>query len=99
MSVKKAELHVRLTLTLAGGGGDECDPPEVFSRCTPNYEADRAEILHSLWGILCATFDKNKFDRVMSGHGVMTSQEVQGQANFASNSGIWHIRRRYRGFF
>ena len=33
-------------------------PLEVFLRCTPNYEADRAEILHSLWGILCATFGK-----------------------------------------
>ena len=38
------------------------------------------------------------FDRVMSGHGTMTSQEVQGQAIFARNSGIWLIRRRYRGF-
>ena len=34
-----------------------------------------------------------KFDRVMSGHGVMTSQKVQGQAVFARNSEIWHIRR------
>ena len=38
------------------GRGGRCDPPEVFLRCTPNCEADRAEILHSLWGILCATF-------------------------------------------
>ena len=74
-------------------------PPEVFLRCTPNYEADRAEILHSLWGILCATFGNKNFDRVMSGHGAMTSQEVRGQAIFARNSGIWLIRRRYRGFF
>ena len=41
-----------------GGGGGWCHPPEVFLRCTPNYEADRAEILHSLWDILCATFGK-----------------------------------------
>ena len=48
-----------LTLTLAqAGGGGRCDPPEGFLRCTPNYEADRAESLHSLWGILCATFGK-----------------------------------------
>ena len=33
-----------------------------------------------------------KDDQVMSGHGAMTSQEVQGQAVFARNSGIWHIR-------
>ena len=53
----------------------------------PNYEADRAEILHSLWGIFCASFGK-KIDRVMSGHGALTSQEVQGQAIFfARNSG------------
>ena len=30
---------------------------------------------------------KKKNDRVMSGHGAMTSQEVQGQAIFARNSG------------
>ena len=28
-----------------------------------------------------------KVDRVMSGHGAMTSQEVQGRAIFARNSG------------
>ena len=32
--------------------------------------------------ILCATFGKKKIDRVMSGHGTITSQEVQGQAIF-----------------
>ena len=46
-----------LTLERLGGGLYQ-PPPEVFLRCTPNYEADRAEILHSLWGILCATFGK-----------------------------------------
>ena len=46
-----------LTLALAGEGVD-ATPPEVFLRCTPNYEADRAEILYGLWGILCATFSK-----------------------------------------
>ena len=25
-------------------------------RCTPNYESDHTKLLHSLWGILCATF-------------------------------------------
>ena len=34
---------------------------------------------------------KRNFDPVMSGHGAMTSQEVQGQTIFARNSGIWHI--------
>ena len=39
------------------GRGDRCDPLD-FLRCMPNYGfgLDRAEILHSLWGILCATF-------------------------------------------
>ena len=46
-------------LTLERLGGEVVSPPpDVFLRCTPNYEADRAEILHSLWGILCATFGK-----------------------------------------
>ena len=58
-------------------------PLEGFLRCTPNYESDRAEILHSLWGMLCATFGE-KIDRVMSGRGVMTSQEVR-QAIFTRN--------------
>ena len=52
-------------------------PPCGFLRCTPNYEADRAEVFHSLWGIVCATFGK-KVDRVMSGHGAMTSPEEYG---------------------
>ena len=40
------------------GRGWWMPPPEVFLRCIPDYEADRAEILHSLWDILCATFGK-----------------------------------------
>ena len=68
--------------------GGSMRPLSFFLRCTPNYESDRAEILYSLWGILCATFgDKKKIDRVMSGHGAMTSQAVQGQAIFARNGG------------
>ena len=55
-------------------------PPEGFLRCTPNYEVDRAEILHSLWGIFCATFGKKRNNWVMSGHRAVTSQEVQVQA-------------------
>ena len=43
------------------GGGVDATPPEIFLRCTPNYKSDRAGIVHSLWGILCATFgEKNK---------------------------------------
>ena len=91
-------LHVVFNARPGRGGGCHPPPPEGFLRCARNYEADRAEILHSLWGILCATVVK-KIDQVMSGNGAMTSQEVQGQVIFARNSGIWLIRRRYRGFF
>ena len=44
--------------------------PWVFLEWLPNRSAD--DILHSLWGILCAAFGK-KNDRVRSGHGAMTS--------------------------
>ena len=47
-----------LTLALAGGGVDATPREDFFLRCHPNYEADRAEIWHRLWGILCATFGK-----------------------------------------
>ena len=87
-----------LTLALAGGGVD-ATTPEVFLRCTPNCEADRAEISTAYGAPFAQLLVKKKFDRVMSGHGAMTSQEVQGQAIFARTSGIWRIRRRYRGFF
>ena len=53
----------------------------------PNYEADRAETLHSLW----ASFSQllvEKNERVMSGHGAMTSQEVQRQIIFVRNGGL-----------
>ena len=52
----------RITLTLArsGGGGLMQPPPRVFLSWTPHRLEDRAEIFHSLWGILCATFgEKN----------------------------------------
>ena len=62
-------------------------PLKFYLQCTPNYESDRAEILHSVWGIICATFRK-KIDQVMSGRGAMTSQDVQRQAIFARNGGL-----------
>ena len=42
-----------------GGGVDAPPPPWVFLSWTPHRLEDRAEILHSLWGILCGTFGKN----------------------------------------
>ena len=88
--------HAFLTLALAGGVDAT---PWIFFAMHAELWVGSCWNLHSLWDILCATFGKKKIDRVMSGHGAMTSQEVQGQAIFTRNSGIWHIRRRYRGFF
>ena len=38
-----------------------------------------------------------KIDRVMLGHGAMTSQREQGQAIFAENGGLLHINPRPAG--
>ena len=47
-----------ITLARAGGGG-VMHPHEFFFLELPsNGWADLADILHSLWGILCVTFDK-----------------------------------------
>ena len=54
-----------LTLVRAGGGDA---PPMSFLEWPPNGWADRAEILDSLWSILCATFGKKK----MTGSGQVT---------------------------
>ena len=45
----------------SGGGSMRPPPPEVFVLCTPNYESDRAEILDSVLGVLCATFSKKSW--------------------------------------
>ena len=61
--------------------GPKCDPhtgrggwctPKGFFRWTLNRLPERAEILHSLWGVLCASFGE-KIDQVRSGHRAMTS--------------------------
>ena len=77
--------------------GGRCDPLIFF--CDARRAMRRIVLKFCIWGILCATFGEKKIDWVMSDHGAMTSQGVQGQTIFARNSGIWHIRRRYRGFF
>ena len=40
--------------------GVHLPPPRVFLKWPPNRWADRAEILLSLWGILCTTFGEKK---------------------------------------
>ena len=49
------------------GGREVMQPPWVFLEWPPNDWVVRAEILHSLWGILCATFGKK-----MTGSGQVT---------------------------
>ena len=55
-----------------------------FLNWPSNRWTDRAEILHSLWGILCAT-SKN-FDRVRSGHGAVKSLKEQPPTDFSRRS-------------
>ena len=54
-------MNCKKDLTLArpeeGGGGD-ATPMSFFMKWPPNRCADRAEILHRLWGILSTTCGK-----------------------------------------
>ena len=60
-------------LTLdSGGGGVVGATPMSFSKMAAKRCADRTEILHILWSILCATFDE-KIEWVRSGQGAMMS--------------------------
>ena len=60
-SGKSSDQPSAAVLTLArSGGGLMQPPPWVFLSWTPHRLEDRAEIFHSLWGILCGTFgEKN----------------------------------------
>ena len=60
-------LNPFIPLTLASGGGGGVQPP-MSLEWPPKRWADRAEILHSLWGIFCAAFGKNK----LTGSGQIT---------------------------
>ena len=73
-------------------------PREVFCDATQTMRRIVLKFGIAYGASFAQLLEKKEIDRVMSGHGAMTSQEVQGQAIFARNSGIWHIRRRYRGF-
>ena len=74
-----------LLLNPRPGRGGGCPPPpgpEVFLRCTLNYEADRAEILRSLWGILCVTFGKT--------YGSLEGDIEASFDYFRSKLTLWH---------
>ena len=74
-----------LTLALAGGG--RCDPPELFG----DARRTMSRIVLKFYIAYRASFAQLlviKCDRVMSGHGAMTSQELQRQAIFAGNGGL-----------
>ena len=81
-----------LTLALAGGS---MRPPEIF--CDASRTMRRIVLKFCIaYGESFAQLLVKTFDRVMSGHGAMTSQVVHKcQTIFARNSGIWLIRRRY----
>ena len=55
--------------------GGRYDPPEYF---TSNYKSDHVELLHIAFGLFFAQLWVTKFDRVMSGHGAMTSLATKG---------------------
>ena len=49
-------------LTLAsGGGGELMQPPMSFSELDVTRLEYRAEILHKLWGVFCATLVKKNW--------------------------------------
>ena len=50
----------------------------LFSGMTAERMSNRAEMLHSLWGIFFVPFDE-KLDRAGSGHGAMTSSSSVAQ--------------------
>ena len=81
------------TLTLARAGGGLMQPPPLrfFFRWPLHRLPERAEILHSLWGILRATFGEKTFDRIWSGHRAMTSLEEQCRAKFERNRVFLHF--------
>ena len=75
----------KLTLALAGG---RYNPPEFFF-CNARRTLSRIVLKVCIaYGSSFTQLLVKNFDRVMSSHGVMTSQEVQCEAIFARNSGI-----------
>ena len=68
-------------------------PPWVFLSWTPHRLEDRAEIFHSLWGILCATFGEKK----LVGSGQVTKLWRQKRNNLRKISAKSWINATWRG--
>ena len=49
----------------------------VFLKWPPNGWADRAEIVHKLWGILCTTYDKKNCQEKKNGKEKTKSQVIE----------------------
>ena len=68
---------------MAGGGVDATLPLRLFCDARRTMSRIVLEFYIAHGASLTQLLNKNKFDRVMSGHGAMTSQEVQRQTIFA----------------
>ena len=82
-----------LTLARSGGGGVDATPPWVFLSWTPHRLEDRAEIFHSLWGILCATFGEKK----LVGSGQVTKLWRHKRNNLRKISAKTWVNATWRG--
>ena len=79
-------------LTLARSGG-WCNPPWVFLSWTPHRLEDRAEIFHSLWGILCGTFGEKN----LVGSGQVTKLWSHKRNNLRKISAKSWVNATWRG--
>ena len=74
--------------------GGWCNPPPwVFLSWTPHRLEDRAEIFHSLWGILCATFGEKN----LVGSGQVTKLWRHKRNNLRKISAKSWINATWRG--
>ena len=81
-------------LTLArSGGGVDATPPWVFLSWTPHRLENRAEIFHSLWGILCATFGEKN----LVGSGQVTKLWRHKRNNLRKISAKSWVKATWRG--
>ena len=85
--------NLRGGLTLARSGGVDATPPWVFLSWMPHRLEDRAEILHSLWGILCATFGEKN----LVGSGQVTKLWRHKRNNLRKISAKTWVNATWRG--